>query len=135
WGSTFPASEARAPLGIRIATGGMCSNESGIDSNKIFIGCSVLPAALKPDRARHRLQVKRRVAEIETRRLHALVQEVERVLLAIADGAEDLVATARHFQTRVPRVRLGQRGIGVRGAAFRGRPGCDVKQGARCVDV
>ena len=24
---------------MRIATDGMCSNESGIDSNKMFIGC------------------------------------------------------------------------------------------------
>ena len=37
---TFPANEASAPLGMRIATDGMCSNESGIDSNKMFIGYS-----------------------------------------------------------------------------------------------
>ena len=31
-GSTLPASDASAPLGMRMATGAMCSNESGIDS-------------------------------------------------------------------------------------------------------
>src|SRR5258705_11533107 len=32
--SRLPASEASAPLGIRMATVGVCSNESGIDSNR-----------------------------------------------------------------------------------------------------
>src|SRR5262245_50389226 len=35
--STLPASDASAPFGIRIATGGMCSNESGIDSSSTFM--------------------------------------------------------------------------------------------------
>ena len=35
WGSTLPASDARAPFGIRIASTGVCSNESGIDSSRI----------------------------------------------------------------------------------------------------
>jgi len=30
----LPASDASAPLGIRIATVGVCSNESGIDSSR-----------------------------------------------------------------------------------------------------
>src|SRR2546428_1316848 len=32
----LPASEASAPFGIRIATVGMCSNESGIESSRRF---------------------------------------------------------------------------------------------------
>ena len=36
----FPASEASAPFGIRIATGGMCSNESGIDKSRTFMAPS-----------------------------------------------------------------------------------------------
>ena len=36
-GSTLPASDASAPFGMRIATGGMCSNESGIDSSRTFM--------------------------------------------------------------------------------------------------
>src|SRR6185369_7660950 len=32
----LPASEDSAPLGIRMATVGMCSNESGIDSSRTF---------------------------------------------------------------------------------------------------
>ena len=35
-GSMLPASDASAPFGIRIATGGVCSNESGIDSSRTF---------------------------------------------------------------------------------------------------
>ena len=34
----LPASDASAPFGIRIATGAMCSNESGIDSRSTRIG-------------------------------------------------------------------------------------------------
>ena len=40
-GSMLPASEARAPFGIRIATGGMCSKESGIESSRTFTATSV----------------------------------------------------------------------------------------------
>ena len=36
-GSTLPASDVNAPFGIRIPTGGMCSNESGIESNRMFM--------------------------------------------------------------------------------------------------
>ena len=36
-GSIFPASEVSAPFGIRMATGAMCSNESGIDSSSTCI--------------------------------------------------------------------------------------------------
>src|SRR5262245_53789976 len=35
--STLPASDAKAPFGIRIATGGMCSKASGIESKRTFI--------------------------------------------------------------------------------------------------
>src|SRR5215813_5315099 len=35
-GSMFPASEASAPLGMRIQTVGVCSNESGMESSSIF---------------------------------------------------------------------------------------------------
>ena len=35
--STLPASEVSAPFGMRIATGGMCSNESGIESRRTFM--------------------------------------------------------------------------------------------------
>src|SRR5262245_56403789 len=38
WGSTLPASEVRAPFGMRMATAGMCSNESGIENSSTFIG-------------------------------------------------------------------------------------------------
>src|SRR5262245_31442119 len=36
-GSTFPAREVSAPLGIRMLTVGVCSNESGIDRSSTFI--------------------------------------------------------------------------------------------------
>src|SRR5262245_41615809 len=34
--SRLPAREVSAPLGMRIATGGMCSNQSGIDRSRTF---------------------------------------------------------------------------------------------------
>ncbi len=37
-GSRLPASDDSAPLGMRIATDGMCSNESGIESSSTFMG-------------------------------------------------------------------------------------------------
>src|SRR5580704_5438946 len=36
-GSTLAASDASAPFGMRIATGGMCSNESGIEKRRTFM--------------------------------------------------------------------------------------------------
>jgi hypothetical protein len=33
----FPASEHKAPFGMRTAMLGMCSNESGIESSKTFM--------------------------------------------------------------------------------------------------
>ena len=43
-GSTLPASDASAPFGIRIVTGGVCSNESGIERSRTFIGTPRCPA-------------------------------------------------------------------------------------------
>ena len=71
--------------------------------------------AHQADRARYRLQVEPRVAEFEARRLNALVNEMERVLLAVADGAEDLMAAARDRQARLTRVGLGLRRVGLGG--------------------
>jgi hypothetical protein len=34
--STLPAIDVKPPFGIRIASAGMCSNESGIESNSTF---------------------------------------------------------------------------------------------------
>src|SRR5262245_1703600 len=39
WASRLPASELRAPFGMRMPTVGMCSNESGIDARRMFIWC------------------------------------------------------------------------------------------------
>ena len=36
----MPASEVRAPLGRRMANAGMCSNESGMEKSRIFMGTS-----------------------------------------------------------------------------------------------
>jgi hypothetical protein len=49
------------------------------------------------------------VAEVEARGQHPLVEEMERVLGAVADGAEDLVRAPRHPQTRLGRVRFRRR--------------------------
>ena len=34
----FPASDANAPLGMRIEIVGVCSNESGIENSRMFMG-------------------------------------------------------------------------------------------------
>src|ERR1035438_5058423 len=44
----FPASDVSAPLGMRIATGGMCSKESGMESKRTFIRTSPYCIALTP---------------------------------------------------------------------------------------
>jgi hypothetical protein len=49
WESIFPARDVNAPFGIRTAIGGMCSNESGIEKSRMFIGA---PAFVRPDRDR-----------------------------------------------------------------------------------
>src|SRR5439155_20053114 len=95
----------------------------------------VLRPALEPDRARHGLEVKLRVAEVEARRLDAFVEKVERVLLAVADGPEDLMASSRDRQAGFTRIRLGQRRVRLGGPAFRILPGRRVEERARRVDV
>src|SRR6185295_16319077 len=42
----FPASEVRAPLGIRITISGMCSKESGIERRRMFIAASRVGAQI-----------------------------------------------------------------------------------------
>src|SRR5688572_23162799 len=60
----------------------------------------------------HGLQVLRRGAEVDAGRLHALVQAVQDVLLAVADGAEDLVRLARHRQAGLAGMGLGHGHLG-----------------------
>src|SRR5207248_6180694 len=52
------------------------------------------------DRAGDGFEMQGRVAEIEAGGVDALVQQVQRVLLAVADGAEDLVPAPRDRQAR-----------------------------------
>src|SRR6185503_16983988 len=90
----------------------------------------------EPDRARDRLEVERRVARILAGREDALVEEMERVLLAVADGAHDLVAAAGHAQGRLRAVGLGggDRGRRLRPARFE-RPGRFPREPPRALDV
>src|SRR5215471_7263297 len=46
----FPASDANAPFGMRIATVGMCSNESGIERSRTFTGASVFATSTLKER-------------------------------------------------------------------------------------
>src|SRR6266849_54657 len=62
----------------------------------------------EPDRPRDRLEVQPRVARVEAGREDALVEEMQRVLLGVADGAHDLVPPAGHAQA-------GQGAVGLRG--------------------
>ena len=41
--STLPAMDASAPLGIRTTIDGMCSKESGIESNSTFMRSLIAP--------------------------------------------------------------------------------------------
>ena len=56
WGSTFPANDASAPLGIRIASGGVCSNESGIEKRRILMGPDVAIALTSPKNTPNRVR-------------------------------------------------------------------------------
>src|SRR5262249_9664441 len=49
WASRLPASELRAPFGMRMPTVGMCSNEAGIDARRMFIWCLNGLAAREPE--------------------------------------------------------------------------------------
>src|ERR1700685_3409989 len=51
----LPASDVNAPFGIRTATVGMCSNESGIESNRIFIPGTPQIRRRSPQSAAYRL--------------------------------------------------------------------------------
>src|SRR3954451_22981958 len=46
-GSVLPASEVRAPFGMRTAIGGMCSKESGMESKRIFTAEPLHPPPLR----------------------------------------------------------------------------------------
>jgi hypothetical protein len=48
----LPASDASAPFGIRIASGGVCSNESGIDKSRTFTGPFARITPRRPEKSR-----------------------------------------------------------------------------------
>src|SRR6185295_13782677 len=104
------------------------------------------PTSVEPDRPRDRLEMRRRVTHVEAGREDALVEEVERVLLGVADGAHDLVAPASHAEGGLAAVGLGgghrRVGVGTTGSEFPfrlpGEPPCalDIAKevGARVLD-
>src|SRR5215471_11068508 len=73
------------------------------------------PALREPHGARHGLEMVRRVAEVEGGGHDALVEEMERMLLTEADGAQELVRLARDGLRGASHVGLGDgdRGGGV----------------------
>src|SRR5919204_5039638 len=87
------------------------------------------------DSARDSLQVEGGVAEIEAGRVDALVQVVQRMLLAVPDGAEDLMAAAGDREARLTGVRLRQRDLGVGREPLGNTPGGVVEQPTGGVDV
>src|SRR2546426_6112164 len=91
--------------------------------------------ARQADRAGDRLQMELPISEFEARCLNALVDEMERVLLAVADGAEDLMAAARDRQARLARVGLGEGRVGLGGQPPGPLPGRRVEERARGVHV
>src|SRR6266545_6005228 len=72
------------------------------------------PSALhEPHGARHGFEVVRRVSEVEPGREDALVVEVQRMLLAEADGAQELMRAARHALRGPARIGLGHGHVGL----------------------
>src|SRR5262249_2661226 len=68
-------------------------------------------ALCEPHGARHDLEMVRLVSEVEAGREDALVEEMQRMLLAEADGAQELVRLARHRLCRPARVGLRHRDV------------------------
>src|SRR5262244_2605838 len=77
----------------------------------------------------------RRIAEFEAAGLDALVDEMQGVLLAIADGAEDLTAAARGREARFAGVGLGQGHLSLGRSPLAHTPGRRVEQRSRRVHV
>src|SRR5215468_2106243 len=93
----------------------------------------VMPSSVlgEPHGARHGLEMVRRVAEVEGGGHDALVKEMQRVLLAEADGAQELVRLARDGLRGAARVGLGHRDLGRSVPARVDRRGCAVDEAAR----
>src|SRR5262249_33080445 len=87
------------------------------------------------DGPRDRLEVVLGVAEVERRGLDPLVDQVQRVLLAIADRAEDLVATPRDRHAAFGGVSLGDRHVAPGRQAFSHLPRREVEEPAGRVYV
>src|SRR5690242_13972908 len=65
----------------------------------------------------------------------AFVQQMQRMLLAIADRAEDLVPASCDGEARLARVRFRHRDVRGRRLAFAGLPRGGIEQAARGIDV
>src|SRR5258705_8047414 len=75
------------------------------------------------------------VAVVEGGGLDALVEQVERVLLAVADRAEDLMTPAGHGQARLSGVGLGDGDLALGWLALSRLPRREIEETARGVHV
>src|SRR6058998_139965 len=97
----------------------------------------VMPASAlhEPQGARHGFEMVRRVSEVEPRGENALVIEMQRMLLAEADGAQELMGAARHRLRGPARIGLGHGHVGSALVTLLHPPGRDVDEIARRLDV
>src|SRR6266536_1928485 len=87
------------------------------------------PSALhEPHGARHGFEMVRRVSEVEPGRKDALVVEVQGMLVAEADGAQELMRAARHGLRGPARIGLGHGQVGLVFPALLHFPGRAVDQ-------
>jgi hypothetical protein len=85
----------------------------------------------QPNRLRHSLQMRPDITEIQAGRLDALMQQMQWVLLAVADSTQNLVPFTCHSQTGITHVRFGHRHVGRTLEPGVHAPGCLVEDVAR----
>src|SRR4029453_5569269 len=87
------------------------------------------------DGLRDGLEMVLRVAEIERGGLNALVEQVERMLLAVADRAKDLMSPGGNRWARPPGVRLGDGNVAVGRLSLGRLPRREIEEPARGVHI
>src|SRR5436190_11098700 len=97
----------------------------------------VMPASAlhEPQGTRHGFEMVRRVSKVEPGGENALVVEMQRMLLAEADGAQKLMGAARHRLRSPARIGLGHGHVGDALVTLLHSPGSAVDEIARRVDV
>src|SRR6185295_8892935 len=123
-----PTGSIRSPSAI--ATASSCNTATGACNAQ-----APFSAACEADGAGDCLGVVRWVAVGQACRDDLLVQAVERMLVAIADGAEDLMRLARDGEAGVAGIALRHGGFRIAGKAFLRLPCRMQDEGTRALDT